>query len=355
VVQGIDTFTWSLATADFNNDGIDDLIQGGYHLATLFSGTPDHGVVLGPTFPELGIAYVTTADLNGDGWMDFIATSECEIDIELLNQADGTFHRTTIPYPPQGGCTNDLHQVRVGDFDGDGRPDLAACALDGVFIYFDDGGAPSYGDPIWITSSGSCDNLAVGDLDGDGTPDIVSVEDAPNSGLSVRLNSADAGFSLTTLSTLCNGAIFGQLVIADLNGDGLPDVVCGTANGIEVRFNQGGGMLGPPVDVATNPPPDWEMNQVVVADLNGDGRPDVLAAGSAGYCDDAGPPAGGAYFFLNDGDGGFALGQALPTGQESVNGIGTVGQPGASLPGIAVGDWCVPDVTIFPNLADAGK
>jgi hypothetical protein len=367
VVHGNDVFTMTLGTTDFNNDGFDDLIQAGYGLdeanpttaINLFYGASDGGMWLGPTFTESLYATATNADLNGDGWMDFIAASGKAIDIEL-NQADGSFNSTVInvnTYP------NPLvYAVRAADFDGDGRPDIAACTSAGLFIYFDDSGAPSYGDPVQVPPAGSGDNgescisLAVGDLDGDGTADIVSVDSLPSYGLYVRLNSADAGFSLTTLSTSCTETAAGQLVVADLNGDGLPDVVCGTAAGIEVRLNQGGGTLGPPIDVGTNPETSWYVEQVLVADLNGDGFPDVFGAGSEGTCDpDAGPLWAGAYYFLNDGDGGFAVGQALPTGQASVHGISALHLPGTILPSLAIGDWCTPDITIFPNgPVDAG-
>ena len=355
VVHG-NNVTVTLGTADFNNDGFDDLIQAGFGLGeaaiTLLYGTSDGGMRRGPTFTEGTYAYATatTADLNGDGWIDFIAASGSDIDIQL-NQADGSFEATIIqftniyPYPL-------VYAVQAADFDGDGRADLAACTSMGLFILFDDGGAPSYGDPVPAAapeSGGSCVSLAVGDLDGDGTMDIVSIS-SPGYALNVWLNSADAGLSMTTLSTNCAPSASGQLVVTDINGDGLPDLVCGTSTGIEMRFNQGGGTLAAPVDVATNSDTSWYVEQVLVADLNGDGLPDVFGAGSEGNCDpDAGYLWAGAYYFLNEGNGGFALGQALPTGQNSVHGVAALHPSGTTLPSLAVGDECTSDITIFPN------
>ena len=65
------------------------------------------------------------------------------------------------------------------------------------------------------------------------------------------------------------------MLVADLNGDGRPDVVVGGTGGVEVLDDQAGGTLGPAIPL----PESLTYPTVAVADLNGDGRPDLIVAG----------------------------------------------------------------------------
>jgi hypothetical protein len=349
VVECTPEITWSLEVADFNQDGIDDLVKSGAYTVICF-GTPDGGLVPGPTLP---VSYlVSVADVNGDGWPDLVVTSNSSIDIEL-NLHDGSFSDTSIP-------TVLSYQTLAADFDHDGWLDLVTCTNSGVFIYLDDGGAPNYGSPIRLSApngSGveSCNNISIGDLNGDGIPDIVSYEDSQN--LFVRLSQLDSGFSAEATPTSCNPNVSGRLVIADLNGDGLLDVICGAnPTGIALRFNLGGGVLGDEIVIASDPPSGFEMMEVVVADLNGDGAPDIGAVGSRSDDCPGGSNGYSLFYFLNDGGGGFGAGQILPGERpDSFHGIVAWRPAGATFPDLAVGDWCDGNISIFPAIGvDAG-
>jgi hypothetical protein len=96
-----------------------------------------------------------------------------------------------------------------------------------------------------------------------------------------------------------------------------------------------------------------------MADLNGDGLPDVAAVAGPldpiNDCADAG--TGNVWVFLNNGNGGFAPGTAIETpGAFVVRGVTTWLPAGARLPSLVIGDLCDGNIEIFPNttLLDAG-
>jgi hypothetical protein len=134
--------------------------------------------------------------------------------------------------------------------------------------------------------------VAVADLNGDGSPDVVS---------------GNCGNTVSVLLNRGNGALSARhdyrvhdcpdaLALADLNGDGKPDVVTGSDGGIvSVLLNHGDGTFAAKQDYEVGDGPIYGTSYVAVGDLNGDGRPDIAAAGSES----------GLSVFPNNGDGTF--------------------------------------------------
>lgn len=92
----------------------------------------------------------------------------------------------------------------------------------------------------------------------------------------------------------CNGA----LALADLNGDGKIDVVAADATGIDVLLGNGGGTLGSVQTFASS----GSLSSIAIADFNSDGKPDVAAAN---------PLSGGIALFRGNGDGTFQSAQTM--------------------------------------------
>ena len=154
-----------------------------------------------------------------------------------------------------------------GDFDGDGRPDLAVADVYGehsaVFAVHGDGtlGEPS----VSFQASGS---VGVGDFNGDGKLDFVSVGyDA----IHAWLGNGNGTFAAATRSSLTDAA---ALSVADLDGDGKLDVLVGSWTAISLLRGKGDGSFLPAVVVA----PAVAPRDLTTADLDGDGKLDIAVA-----------------------------------------------------------------------------
>jgi hypothetical protein len=139
--------------------------------------------------------------------------------------------------------------------------------------------------------------VAVADMNGDGKPDVIVGLDTH---VAVLLNKGDGTFGAPIFSALF-GAQHTMIAMADLNGDGKPDLVVNNYdwNTVSVLMNQGAGAFAPHVEYPTG----TEPGAFALADLNGDGKIDIvltihneLSSSTHGSVD----------VLLNKGDGTFA-------------------------------------------------
>ncbi len=184
-------------------------------------------------------------------------------------------------------------QVATADFNGDGRLDVALVSHRGLSVQFGNGdGTLKPGATYQVSAAGSTffgavgdQCMAVGDVDGDGKPDVVALSDgtaalfSADRGLVVWINTGNGTFRapvIYPIPALGNGAI----TLADVNGDGRPDVVLamdrdaapGVSSVVSVLLNRGDGTFAPFV----NSPVGGQPGSIAVGDLNGDGKPDVV-------------------------------------------------------------------------------
>ena len=255
-----------MAAGDFNGDGFQDLA-------------------------ELNFNYVGSC---AGGW-PFIATV-----VILLGNGDGTFTQASEPVVP---C--DLFTLAVADFNGDGVPDVAALGQDGstvtVLLGKGDGTFKSGTSvPTGVTDPGA-DPLAVGDFNGDGVPDLAILNYVTTSGgtagsVSVLLANGDGTFkpAVSTPTT----AIFGWHAVGDFNGDGKADLAFGDqyANSLTILLGNEDGTF---TQTPTSPSTGGNPASIAVADFNGDGKIDIAVTNESG-----GSPAV-LTVLLGNGDGTF--------------------------------------------------
>ena len=163
--------------------------------------------------------------------------------------------------------------------------------------------------------------VASGDFNGDGKPDVVSVSFGHSAGLTIQLGNGDG--TLQPARTFGYGSLSPEVYamsqsiqVGDFNGDGKLDVVTtlydyfiaggGTASGVVIWLGNGDGTFQAPVAYSTG----VNTESVVVADLNADGKPDLLALG--------GQDPSALIVLLGNGDGTFGAATSYRTGAGTV-------------------------------------
>jgi hypothetical protein len=263
------------------------------------------GDVALPFAPESLVA----ADVDGDGKLDLIAAGGTTNKVAVLKgRGDGTFS-APVTYP----ASSPVH-LAIADLDGDGRLDIAACGGGAVTILY----GPTFAAASTrnISAGTRLMGIAAADLDADGKVDLV-VADAASSTVSNVVVLLNQGGKAFTGQAYPAGDYPSAVAIADLNGDGIPDVVAadfyaplstGTwAATVAVLLGTGGGALASAklYDTGTN------SNAVAIGDLDGDGKPDLAVANLA----DSNPAD--VAVLHGKGDGTFTYLASLPTGSQA--------------------------------------
>lgn len=186
--------------------------------------------------------------------------------------------------------------------------------------------------------------VTTADMDGSGSTDIVAL-DAADHQVDLVWVSRDGGFSLLAQDFSDIGDM-SALAVADVNGDGKPDVIIsdgsGTASGVRVLLNRGDGTLAPDVAYANDSAAGAGPVSVTVADVNGDGLPDIITANGSN---------GTVSVLINDGDGTFAAPITYPAGSDPVA-VAVADLNGDGHPDLMVADLAGDSVQILLNAGD---
>jgi hypothetical protein len=243
---------------------------------------------------------VAIADVNGDGRLDIVTADEKENSVSvLINNGGGTFK------PPAKVPTGEAPvAVAVADL-GNGKPDIVTASRKaaGVSVLINEGEgkfAPPKEIPTGTVPGSAPVAVALADLNGDGKPDIVTANEQASS-VSVLINGGAGNFGLPEEYPTAEAP--SAVAVGDLNGDLRPDIVAADkkANGVSVLLGKGDGTFGAQKEFKTGKAPTG----VALADLNADGKPDIVTANSA---------ANTVSVLLGKGDGTFATGQDFATG-----------------------------------------
>jgi hypothetical protein len=298
----------SVVVADVNGDGKPDLL-----VANCGTGNNTHcvgasgnvGVLLGNgdgTFQPVvnyalggyGATSVAVADLRGDGKLDLLVAGDCAgggcVGV-LLGNGDGTFH-PVVTYN-SGGIS--ALAVAVGDVNGDSHPDVvvanqcvdSTCTSSNVGVLLGNGDGTFQAAVDYGSGGLFSDSVAIADVNGDHKPDLIvanSFGSAAGLGnVGVLLGNGDGTFQ-TAVPYLSGAFGAASVAVADVNGDGKPDLVvanCASGNNcvgtgnVGVLLGNGDGTFQTAVTYGGGGNAPFG---VAVADVNGDGKPDIVAA-----------------------------------------------------------------------------
>ena len=307
----------AFSVADIDGDGRLDIVAANGALTSspqtivvlLATGGGSFRVAANPALPATSIGLgltgtnpIVLADFDGNGLPD-IAIHSGSVSVNgvaydsvstWLNQGGGTFSKPTLSFIPPGVFASFTAAIVAGDFNNDGHIDLVDATTSGAIAVFLGNGDGTFANPLVfatnLSSGGQITNVAVADLNGDGKLDLVTCQNAivgqVFSSVTSYFGNGDgtfrAGATYQPSTTLPSVTVFssvtaGALVIADVTGDGKPDLIStnyrtDSFSEVIVYPGNGDGTFQPPSVYQTTAQAEF----LSVADLNGDGRQDLV-------------------------------------------------------------------------------
>jgi gliding motility-associated-like protein len=293
------TKPYEVAVGDLDGDGKPDVVVSNQNSnsISIYRNTSASGSITATSFApkvdypsSLQPQGLAIGDMNGDGKPEIIVANygSNTVSVRLNNSVLGSITSGSFPVidlPAGIGPTD----VAIGDLDGDGKPDIAVTNTNNntVSLYRNklviNGFAPSFfASKIDFVTGINPRSVAIGDLDGDGKPELAIANRGSNT-VSVYRNTAVQDAITTTsfankVDCATGGAAY-DVVMADFDGDGKPDLALANSGSNTVSILQNQSVAGTitaasfasKVDIATG----TEPRTLAVGDLDGDGKPDI--------------------------------------------------------------------------------
>jgi hypothetical protein len=291
---------WSVAVGDLNQDGKVDaaVVNYAYSVAVLL-GNGDGTFHPPANYSASGVVAVAIADVNGDSKPDLLVGAGLQVGV-LLGNGNGTFQ--PVVFYPLGLSdeSNGATSIAVADVNRDGKLDLLVAggysAAVGVLLGNGDGTfRPAVAYP---TADYYNHSVTVADVNGDGKPDLLAAgwDFSYGGDLGVLIGKGDGTFkTVVTYSTGPGEGLSYSAAVADVNGDGKSDVLVANSHtdSVGVMLGNGDGTFRA---VVTYDSGGVYTTNLAVADVNADAKPDVLLSGWQ---------SGSVGVLLGNGDGTF--------------------------------------------------
>jgi uncharacterized protein (TIGR03437 family) len=326
----------AITSADFNGDGLPDIAiaNTGAGTVSIFLGTGGGKFSSAPTVSlrsQCSAAYLTAANFTGASAPDLLAVCALGGIVVLPNTGHGTFGLPLATNPPLPAWVGNLllgsiHPA-IADFNGDGHLDIAIPTFDfsltsgGWFLLLGKGDG-SFESPTTVPFTGAVPlSLAAADFNGDGKPDLVTLaanSDGTAASLEFAAGNGDGTF-LAPTSVNAPLTIGSFILVADVNGDGLLDVVCagsslftdfsaltnpGDLGQSAVTVFLGDGKGG--FTMSFNATEPSYMTEAALANVLGTGRLDLIQSMVQGDVVSGSTPTGAIEIRPGNGDGTFA-------------------------------------------------
>lgn len=293
---------------------------------------------------------ISLSDLNDDGKPDIITANSAGNNISILKNTstDGkvSFHtKVDLSSGP------DPKRIAVGDLDGDGRPDIVTANMNAgnastisVFRNTSTAGNISFAGKNDISSGNGSIGIAIADLDADGKPDIIVT--SGNSGFFSIFKNTTATPGNISFAPKLDITHLGHadgIVTADLNNDGLPDLILSnfSQSTISVYTNQsahGVITLGAKLDLSVGAHPGF----MATADLDGDEKLDVLVRNYS---------TGTISVFKNNSVAGSIYLEAISSLPFDVTNLAISDLNGDGRPDLATGKGLTGQISLYENLS----
>jgi hypothetical protein len=300
-----------VAVGDFNLDGKPDLAtaNGGSHTVTILlgTGTGNFTATASPEVVDTTPSWVAVGDFNLDGKPDLVTANAFSNNVTIL-LGDGTGYFYPAVASPEVVGTRP-QSVAVGDFNLDGKPDLATAnaGSNNVTILLNTCTArpcpPAFTQPASSpeTAPTGPQAVAVGDFNLDGKPDLATPNSQASGNVTILLGNGTGDFNPASTSPEAVGAFPESVAVGDFNLDGKPDLVTGNhaSDNVTILLGDGTGNFNP---AATSPEAVGnDPTSVAVGDFNLDGKPDLVVTNGT---------AASITILLGDGTGDFSPGQS---------------------------------------------
>ena len=292
-----------------------------------------------PTGPFIDVFAAALGDFNGDGKQDVAGMSQdllgpYRLSI-LLSNGDGTFSSPVSTQVPFGG--KDL--IATADLNGDGKCDVILVHANSIDVLLGDGTGHFAAPVNYPYAVQTPVAVAIAAVNGDHSLDIVvadgTVDITGGSPVATFRGDGTGAFGVATISHYPGAVSSGALV--DVNGDGHLDLISQSQ-----YFLGSAGDFSSPVALSSAPSCQSQTESVAVADVNQDGILDIVTADCAN---------GTITVFLGNGSGSFGAGHSFPAGH-IVGAVALADMNGDGKLDAVVSDFYSYDLMVLPGNGD---